>query len=52
MMIGVSVTFIVGNIWVSHIVYKQVLSRRNSCQLQIWRLSIANENTRYIIIAL
>jgi hypothetical protein len=26
MMIGVSVTFIVGNIWVSNIVYKQVHS--------------------------
>jgi hypothetical protein len=23
-----------------------------ACQLQIWRLSIANENARYIIIAL
>jgi hypothetical protein len=47
---------VVGNIWVSHIVYNKCIRRRNisflqACQLQIWRLSIANENTRYIIIA-
>ena len=47
----------VGNIWVSHLFTNKCIRCRNIAvlhagQLQIWQLSIANDNTRYIIIAL